>query len=355
MRQVYLAQSPLQVLSAAEARHAFSDGTDHLLIIMLSPTRRENNRQVLLAVSSTHWQHVCVFHPDKGIPLHALITKWRLYSMLRRLRNQQQVYRLFMGDFRSLWMHRARAVLEPAEAWLMDDGSITSVVQRDFLNRDIFFPPQKKRGLQALIKPVIHRLMNTHQTAVQPLHVFSCFPVDEPIQPERQLLRHRFDSLRATSRERPRLAGQIYFFGTKLSETGTLERPQEVRLLAGVAQQYRARGLTMTYVPHRGDSSEKLTLIHEHGIPVHALGMPAELYMTCATELPVGIATFNSSAVTTLNMLADFDIVEAFQIPPTLFSADKREQQRHAYELLQSQNIPVHLIIDSTTTSDTPC
>lgn len=329
---LYLAQSPLQILAACEARAAMG-GPDDALVVMLSPTRETNNQQMLMTLEAAAWPHAIVIHP-RGV-----LSKLRLFAQIMHL-GHQGLDRLFIGDFRSLWMHRARALSRPRETWLLDDGAVTSMIQQNFLSRGIFWPSHRKGALQKHLRQLLnHLIFQAGRVATLPIHVFSAFHLPEPRHPEQQIVRHHYAHLRSLVASKRHQAHQVFFFGSKLSEAAILDHDFELTSLLKIARWYAARSMDFVYIPHRGDGQRKLDALTAAGIPIRALGMPAELFFALAQDIPAHIATFYSSALNNLASMYDLTSMQAFVLPPASVRYHSPQGIRLAYESLEQAGV----------------
>lgn len=329
---LYLAQSPLQILAACEARAAMG-GPDDALVVMLSPTRETNNQQMLMTLETTAWPQAIIVRP-RGV-----LSKLRLFAQITRL-GRQGLDRLFIGDFRSLWMHRVRALSRPRETWLLDDGAVTPMIQQNFLGRGVFWPPQRKGMLQKHLRQLLNQLIfKAGRVATLPIHVFSAFHLPEPRHPEQQIIRHHYAHLRDLVASKRHQERQVYFFGSKLSEAAILDHDFELTSLQRIARWYGTRNMDFVYIPHRGDSQRKLEALAAAGIPVSALGMPAELFFALAQNIPAHIATFYSSALNNLASMYDFTSMQAFVLPPAAVRHPSPEGLRLAYASLEQAGV----------------
>lgn len=332
---IFLVQSPLQVLSAFEARCSFSI-TDCLLVVMLAPSKQENNRQLLLAVEKTNWPKV-IFIATSG--LFGNLSKKIKLTKLQYESASAGVQKLFIGDFRSLWMNRFRGRVTPEETWLLDDGSVTAFVQRDWFNAGIWWPPTRKR--ENPLKTLANYSAGKLQCERTPIHVFSAFDIGQPA-PAQKIVRHQWESLRVMTRRKLTETGTTYFFGTKLSESGMISHEYEINAVLAVAAWHGERHIRFRYIPHRQDEKRKLDALLSAGIEIQSLGMPAELYFATANQMPDGIATFCSSAMNNLISMYDFARCDAFILPDQQLRPDVRASVALVYQGFNQRGIALH-------------
>lgn len=343
---VFLVQSPLQVLAAFEARETFP-GEPAQLIVMLSPNKTRNNTQILEAVSRTGWLHPLIIRPQRGRPLHNLRIKAALFLSLKRLAHQH-VANLFMGDFRSIWMNRARGLCEPETTWLIDDGMVTPYVQKHFFSQGIYWPVTRKQKLNNLVRSLVNRWHGSERLRDTPISVFSVYDMPVPAAPGQRVVRHHYEHLRSLGSGQRRSEHDLYFFGSKLSEVGIITRDTEIDLLAQTLAWSRAQQLALHYIPHREDHPDKLDRIRALDIPVKPLGMPAELYFVLSEQIPAGIATFCSSAMSSLSCIADFPLRCAFVIPETAIRESSRDALALIYQGFDQTGVRLIRMNDNT-------
>lgn len=327
---IFLAQSPLQVLSATEAREHMGAHDDHIFI-MLSPTKNNNNLQILETLRKTGWKNIHTFKPVNSSPTHNLIGKLKLFHSIYLLA-RFGIDNLFIGDFLSIWMNRARAISAPANTWLLDDGVVTSYVQRHYFNKNIYWPPHRKGLLQRYTRALTNIIYGSRAVSQKVIHIFSAFSVDQPANSTQRVIKHNYEHLQEIIPDKKIIGNALFFLGSKLSEAGILNHQYEVSSIIRIAREYKSIGIEFIYISHRGDKSLKLDAIKSAGVSVKSLDMPIELFFALSNEMPAHIATFCSSAMNNLTAMYQFTSKTAFIVP----QAEITQKSHSAFEVLYS-------------------
>lgn len=97
-------------------------------------------------------------------------------------------------------------------------------------------------------------------------------------------------------------ASAVFFLGQKLSEIGLITEELYLSILRDVVQRYP--GVEIYYIPHRGESAEKIEVIKSLGnIKVLVLDYPVELYGICNKQIPSKVISFYSTALYSMSVI----------------------------------------------------
>lgn len=336
MKNLFVVQSPFQLLSAIEAANYFSQD-QNILVVSYSP-EEINNRQMDLVMSSfCQWENVFVTPPVRYIFEIGLKQLWVLKQMCRA---KYQPDRVFIGEYRSWQMFQYFYTLSPHEWFLLDDGNATLHVQKEFISKMCQYPVTnlKERFKRAVLMTVLG--LNT--TKINVVNLFTCFKL-EPFSSEQKVLMHAFEYTKAKVRDRRVDLSKIFFFGSNLSGIGMLSERREIVLLKEIADYYEHRGLTMVYVPHRRESAGKIDKIRKAlNVEILLFNVPAEIQFANMEILPKGIAAFFSTVLFTLPKIVTLDSVDAFRLSSAELAEHYRLGTNQVYaDYLQSGDINV--------------
>ena len=138
-KNLYVVESPFQLLSALEARNHFKKSYSVLLLKYSGSSNQKNDFQLKKIISKfNNFDEIIEIQPFSGSLLEA---NFRLLIMLKIFQIKKvRFVKVFIGEFRS-WYHRAFLdVLSPKQNFLLDDGNITIELQKKYI-------PQKKHLL----------------------------------------------------------------------------------------------------------------------------------------------------------------------------------------------------------------
>lgn len=309
MRNLFIIQSPFQLISAIEGANYFS-GDENTLIICYT-TEERNNEQIRMALEYyPHWSEVIELFPT-GLPLWPSLQL--LLEARKRGKSGYQPERVFIGEYRSQYMVLLLRIMKPRECFLLDDGSITIGIQEEYLkgNRP-YVTPGIKGWIVKWVLPVLFRVDRREQLVI---HLFTCFDL-QPISERQRVIVHSFEYAKSHAGKKTVDQTAIYFFGGHLSGLDVLSEDRELALIGQVKDYFGKRGFRMIYIPHRREPDRKIQRLQtELGMEVIRFNNAAELEVLSLPTIPYGIASFYSTVLLTLPKLCDFTLVQSFQLP----------------------------------------
>ncbi|USV58831.1 hypothetical protein [Aeromonas encheleia] len=124
---------------------------------------------------------------------------------------------------------------------------------------------------------------------------------------------------------------QVLFLGAKLSEINFLTEDKYLNYIRQIQSHYALEGLILVYVPHRGESLEKLNAIRSSlGIEIQILDYPIELIGVYQENIPYKAASFYSTALFSLNVIYGVE-VDCFEFDFT--ELPNKEAIKEVYDL----------------------
>jgi len=322
---IFAIVSPLQYLNALEAIHAFELRADQCFLAIGECERMpESQRQVRQILDPSLWACIEQLSGFPSTPLgHEVRTDLRSVlgarkyanranSLIRRARSDcGSVGQLFIGDYRPTSFRHFIAKLREAETWLLDDGTLTHHVVRYRGARETgdnwseHFPSSsKRRRFRSLLSGL---------RFAEPKRVgfFTSYELEAP--PQDRLRTHHYE-LRKRSLEGLVVRDEVWFLGTNHVEAGVTTSDKYDALLARVKSQYEGR--TLAYLPHRGESPEKLERLERLGFEVRRHGLPIEVAIAELGHHPQVFAGLASSALDNLALLLAPKIrIDLFEAP----------------------------------------
>lgn len=341
-KNLFVVESPFQLLSAMEARNYFSNEHSTLIIKYSGFAHRNNDAQIRMVSGLDTFDEVIEIRPFSGV----LEANLRLMMLLRKLIKQDQKFtKIFLGEYRSWYQRKFLKLPGFPEGYILDDGSSTIVLQRDHLSKGTpyFLSTGLRRKIQSLYYGLISILLkDSAEDFAGVVHLFTCFDL-QPVNERQKVIRHTFPFIKAHSRAKKVAASSIYFFGSPLSERRIISREQELALLGKIAAYYTHAGRELIYVTHRGESHEKLQQIRmQCGMEITTFGKPAEIQFLLMDVLPAGIASFVSTALFTVSSMFSFESVEVFHLP----LQDLPEVNRKAYISIYAEYRKTMRVVD---------
>jgi hypothetical protein len=272
--------------------------------------RERNNEQICKVLEWGNWSFKdTVEFSSKGGVLWHLDARRYILKIKERFRNE--VGNLFLGEFRSQWMHSVRSVIDPESTILMDDGAVIVAVNKKYLKNGIFYPRDifhDTRNIKSKIRNLFFLGLLEDQVLSKPLLTASAFLGDDADY------RIDFSGILRNKKYKPVCSdGIAYFFGSKYSEAGILSRNYELRFILKIKEYYESRGLEFCYCAHRDESSEKLDLLRlVYGVNVVLPDLPAELFLIENPERIAAIAAAYSSVINNLRFIFPNELITSF-------------------------------------------
>ncbi len=332
---LYLAGSPLQLLSALEARERFP--AERHVLALHAPTGTRNYEQIerVLALAAPWDEIVTVpfLHRNASLPLQAL----RLAAFRRKM-GARRYARVFLSDYNSITRRFLAAGMSYDELILLDDGMASVNIHR----HPLFLRPEPPVGanpavMAAYLRTSLARRLGFFADPVPTL--FTCFSLTP--HPGQRVVPNDFTFTRALLRESGRRADEsVYFVGQPYLDRG-FTTPQALFDALRFAQAYY-QGKRFIYLAHRAETPEALDrLSYATGMETLVLENAIEIEFLLRRETPAAIAGFCSTALVTLPRIFPGIGVTAFEIPPGLLSDIDRERITLAYRYLEENGVPV--------------
>lgn len=340
MIDLYVVESPLQALSAAEAKALNGDNVESVIFVKYGlDTRHVHNDHLERSVIFGMWNKIVPLRFSKytGLKYH-----FSLIFFLLALKKKYcgRVRNLYIGEFRSDWMLYLRCVVDPIRSYLLDDGAATLTVQERYLSKRILWPCERSASVfKKIVKRCLYSVVYDERVAQKLIHLFTSF--DVPAAPEQEVLKHSFEFARRNIRiieDRP----EVYYFGAKYSEAGIMTERAEIDFLSGVFCYYKKMGFIVVYIPHRDDSFSKVSKIEKmFGVTIKRLGCAAEVYFSVCGYMPLRIAAAYSSVLNSLRFFRGCEACDSFVIPSSMLESPFREAVGDVYDYYRNIGINV--------------
>jgi hypothetical protein len=365
---LFVVETPLQLLNAVEAKQFFRSQRSMLLIIVREAFPRAHFERILDSLLSADWSEVrfvrmkARFRKISGSPrpgslgsklsdkygeIHQLLNRKRLESVLRSI---PAGARIFLGNYldtsKSHFRHIAN-FLNASRVVLLDDGTDAIVVNEQRIARGKADNSQasSKVGLHVpwyarLKARVRHRHVDWDDRHGQSVTFFSAYALataerDQLIQNEYRFLRSR--------RPAQRVGEEVYVLGQCLAEDGYVVLSQYVADIADLCRVFA--GSPIVYVPHPRETSETIArVVRATGVEVRRYPVPIECALLSAPELPKIVASLFCSALVNCSVIfGDCLRSVAYRMDlDTLLSNRKEVSQVYAkMSLMQSSTFQV--------------
>ncbi|MCK7459135.1 alpha-2,8-polysialyltransferase family protein [Idiomarina aminovorans] len=336
---LFVVESPLQALVALELSLRFKDDKNGVVYRFVEG-RERNNKQVESVLSQGDWsfKKSLLFDTSSGLSTHK--------SILRELNYFKKTFpkgirQLFIGEFRSQWMHFMRSAVSPGKTILMDDGAATLAVKRKFIDKGIYFPEvlwKKGNPIKRFVKRNMYSRFMKKRVLQSKIYFASAFIKSESLYPI------DFSFFKEMYKSEPKKSSKksVFFFGSKYSESGIISQEYELAFLGRVKDFYSSYECDLVYCAHRDESDEKLNVIrNEVGLQVILPDSPAEIFLLEHSENILEVSGAYSSVLNNVKVILPEVIVRAFQLVPEEICVKYRADIGLVYRYFDSEGVKV--------------
>jgi len=307
----FIVETPLQLLNAIEAKHAF-ESTANYLVLLLSPPYPVTIFQPLFM--HEEWTEIHTLVIRSSLP--AIFQKQRENVIWKKLLEYYQYMlqgvrrhrlnsiassighkqRLFIGNYLIPHMRHFANTLPHDQLYVLDDG--TDTIRINDNRKNCVWQEMNERGV-ARIKRYAHRIIHEFNDKPRPeITFFTAYDID--VRKGDALIRNDYRYLRTKMSHAPK-SDEVFFIGQCLvdDEWTTLER-----YLAHLekAKQYLS-GHELVYIPHPRESSVVVCAIEKQlGVKIIRFRVPIEYQLITGTA-PKEVASFFSSALENLRII----------------------------------------------------
>lgn len=288
---VFVVCTPLQLINALEAQHAF-EARGCVLVTVESEALHDRLRSMIDPSDWDEVHHVMVQEPTGGWRARAAAV-WRGAQARRGLdqlaRRWPEVDRLFLGNYNDVFCRHLSNVLSSRAIVLLDDGTTTI----DIACRRVQESGPARSVGQARRIALYARLMAVRTHEAERLVFFTSYDIAVGRQDE--VVRNTFERLRAQA-ARMGVGDGVLFLGQPLVEIGQMLEDRYATYLAAARDHFGAEGFV--YVPHWRESPHLVQRLQTKlGFEVVRPPVPIEVDLLRSGRLPRVLASFHTAAL----------------------------------------------------------
>ena len=301
---VFIIETPHQLLNAIEAKHTLNISPSFLVIILLEeypasayqPLISENEWDRIEYVASTTPAESALARTIKDATWERARGYYQTYE-LYRLRNRldkiansiANVDKLFIGNYWREYMRHFGNVLDHRELYVLDDGTATLGLNDARRNQGV-------KNMQFKLKlakmSAIEKFLGLRSAAARNLIYFTTYNLDLP--PGDCAIANDYRYLRSASETAGRV-DDIFFLGQTLMQEG-LSHEGYIEYVRKVKSYFK--GEKLIYIPHKLEPEARVRIIEQElGLPIRRFGVPIEFQLTINKTMPKILASFCSSAL----------------------------------------------------------
>lgn len=342
MDNLYIVESPLQALCALEISLS-KVGETHGIVVKTSGSQRDrNHKQILSIVGKVEWDFFLLVNSSEN--KYSIFNHIYLSSVLRVIKRnfKGKVESLYIGEFRSVFMHMVRNAVNANEECLLDDGSVTIEVVEKYLSKGCFYPFDKVIYQNNLIKLVFRIIyygffdIGNINRRIKLYTVYKNVDYDYVESLSFSLVKKLFSQKRSIDHS------LVYFYGSKYSEAKITSIEYELSFLKKVSDFYRDRNKNVIYFAHRDESIKKLDIIkNKFGFNVSIPYQAAEVFLLESKVLPSEISSACSSVLINCSVVFPEINLCSFRIDSNQITDVYRVGIDITYDYIKEIGIPV--------------
>jgi hypothetical protein len=321
---VFVIETPHQLLNALEARYHLALPDSVLIVILLKIFSQESYTSITRPgdwaavhyvpseVASTGGvQRKLKFHSSARI--RGYFATYELFILRRRLdaiaRSLGKVNAVFLGNYWIDYMRHFANVIDHERLFLLDDGTSTLLIndrRREGRHLNNYSSWQRAR------LRLVDSLIGLKPKQIESVTFFTIY--DLVTRKEDHVVRHNYSYLRSVAGAVPP-SEEVLFLGQTLEEEG-LSRERYFYYLRKMLVYFR--GERIVYVPHKGEPPEKIAYIRDElGLQVTRFNVPIEFQLTMLRTRPKLLASFCSSALENCRIIFGNEMkIKVFHIDP---------------------------------------
>jgi hypothetical protein len=290
-KNVFLVLTPLQVVNAIEARHAFDTVSNCLVLLSIGQPRS----QLEELVDARDWSEVHVIDAMATVDGHTPRLQ-RYASMLAARRALDRLAQrlgavegLFLGNYESRYARHLAARLCHEKLYVLDDGTGTVLTAEQRLGHHVSqftWDQSAKLGIR-------NRLLGFVPYDASSLVFFTSF--DIRVTGRDEVVRNSFARLRRDV-VGTRIIDELWFLGQSLVEDAVMIEATYFGYVKAAMRE--ANASRFVYVPHRRENPDRVArLSRELGVEVRVYGRPIEVELVKSDVLPSVLGSFYCAAL----------------------------------------------------------
>lgn len=315
MRNLYIVESPLQALCALEIALGKKHEINIIVAKISNGTRTRNDKQILAIIEKGEWTDVNILKPYK---YHNYFTKNidnLLYLSIIERKFKNNISSLYIGEFRSPFMHMARSIIQPNHTFLLDDGAVTVKIISKYIENNYYYPYDLFYP-QNVIKKNIYKLIYKRYIDInfmkKELKVITAF-YNKNNKKVEKMIYSNIKELGGINKSTD--DSLVYYYGSKYSEVGIVNRDYEISFLEDIKEFYHKRNKKVLYFSHRDESKEKLDFISKKiGLDIIVPNINAELYLLESEKVPSEVCGAYTSVLNNIKVIYPNIEVRSFRL-----------------------------------------
>ena len=344
---IFLVESPFQMLCAIEANEYFNSCESILIIKSVSDAKSNNLMLWLIDNYYNKWDNIIICNWQ-----NPTLRDFFFMNLIRKIKKNYKINYIFVGYPETRNFQWFCEKLEHNDSFILDDGTRTLLLQNKYMyyknylqktdnyyikNINLVSLAQKIKNMLKLFS--IHYIFGLKDTNRIKYNIFSCFNVK--LNDQQSFIKNNFTYIKNRIKNFEILQGNVYFYGSPMYEVGIIDFNNEINFLKEIYKYYNDNNKKMIYIPHRGDSTKKIEEIQKFCDVKYSTSI-AEIEPIINKQLPNEIATFFSTILFTLPKIYPIKKVVSFKFDERyILRGDSKESINEIYNQLKLENIQI--------------
>jgi hypothetical protein len=316
---LFLVESPLQLLNAIEAKNYFDlDDRESILIVFIGKSEL-NFEQINYLIDKNSWKEINFIRHNKKVDVIK-----KVFS-LNRIAKRYLVSSVFFGDYRSWYMRHFINITKPENVYLLDDGAATVNIYNQL---SIGFKFEEKRLFLKLIKKYLLRIRE------EDIQFFDYFTIyDLKTTSTSKIFRNNYQVLKSLNKLKEK-SNEVFLLGQPISEKNVMEEDKYIDYLIKIQKYYN--NYRLIYICHRSETKEKVLRIeNELGISCRTFDTSIEYALSLQESLPKVLISFYSSAlINCKEIFGDIIDISSYYIDSKDINSDYRTYVENIYRYI---------------------
>jgi hypothetical protein len=325
---VFVIETPLQLLNAIEAQEVLRLADCHLVILLSEDLP---NRVFELLAQKEDWSSIQTFViRSRRRPWNSRLLAFRLALIVREYylsflqslqrRRYEKLIRAFgkvevlaLGNYLAHYMRHFANTAAPSALYLLDDGTDTLRINE-----------ARKRGPETRVASSVskfrvfrnkirNRYIDWNDNEAESITFFTSYDIE--VKNGDGLIKNEYRRLRSLTRSVVP-ANEVFFLGQPLVEDGYIQRGTYTNLLSKIQGCLGPKGFV--YIPHRRESSENVeSLRKDLELSIRRFEWPIEYQIFAKGDVPHVVASFFCSALDNCRLMCDSSLqIKSFYLSP---------------------------------------
>lgn len=335
---LFIVESPFQLLCALEAKNQFNANNRTILIVKKS-NLDNNNNQIKNILKDNSFDKVisvpfflALFMSDFFLML--LILAWKI--------RRRTFHTMFIGEIRSTIMRCFDLNFKCIQTLFLDDGLATVNTQNKLIDGISIEEQTVENRFISPIRNFVFRLFFVKYKYSKTPNWYTCFELEE-INGQKNI-KNNFDQIKLQLNrisEVSNVDNFVYFMGAPISEVNIMTLSNELLIIKKMCEHYAKKEKVVVYCVHRRESEEKLNLIsiNSNIREIRKAKTPIELdFFNTKTNIN-HISSFFSTTLITLPLIYDLDITDSVIINNELINPSHIKHVQKMNSKLKKNNL----------------